>query len=152
MVDCIPAAPRFQAALAQLGERQTEDLEVPSSILGGGIFFDLRRRLISFAKTLRLLPWLLTEEMAFRTTRACPAENWWRKMVRRPIPATFRNVSTENEIGRQNKFFNGATPPTFLLGGHDDRSVKCKRTEKKETEKEERKDKGGNTTDATGFD
>ena len=24
------------AAIAQLGERQTEDLEVPSSILGGG--------------------------------------------------------------------------------------------------------------------
>jgi len=27
----------FQAAIAQLGERQTEDLEVPSSILGHGI-------------------------------------------------------------------------------------------------------------------
>ena len=27
------------AAIAQLGERQTEDLKVPSSILGGGIVF-----------------------------------------------------------------------------------------------------------------
>ena len=27
------------AAIAQLGERQTEDLEVPSSILGHGIYF-----------------------------------------------------------------------------------------------------------------
>ena len=27
-----------QAALAQLGERQTEDLKVPGSIPGGGIF------------------------------------------------------------------------------------------------------------------
>ena len=29
-----------QAALAQLGERQTEDLKVPGSIPGGGIFTD----------------------------------------------------------------------------------------------------------------
>ena len=29
-----------RAAIAQLGERQTEDLEVPSSILGLGIFYD----------------------------------------------------------------------------------------------------------------
>ena len=28
-----------QAALAQLGERKTEDLEVPGSIPGGGIYF-----------------------------------------------------------------------------------------------------------------
>ena len=28
----------FEAALAQLGERQTEDLKVPGSIPGGGIF------------------------------------------------------------------------------------------------------------------
>ena len=27
------------AAIAQLGERQTEDLKVPGSIPGGGIFF-----------------------------------------------------------------------------------------------------------------
>ena len=31
----------FEAALAQLGERQTEDLKAPCSIHGGGIFFDL---------------------------------------------------------------------------------------------------------------
>ena len=30
-----------EAALAQLGERQTEDLKVPGSIPGGGIFTDL---------------------------------------------------------------------------------------------------------------
>ncbi len=30
--------PVYQAALAQLGERQTEDLKVPGSIPGGGIF------------------------------------------------------------------------------------------------------------------
>ena len=29
-----------EAALAQLGERQTEDLKVPGSIPGGGIFAD----------------------------------------------------------------------------------------------------------------
>ena len=29
--------PATMAAIAQLGERQTEDLEVPSSILGHGI-------------------------------------------------------------------------------------------------------------------
>ena len=29
----------FEAALAQLGERQTEDLKAPCSIHGGGIFF-----------------------------------------------------------------------------------------------------------------
>ena len=29
------------AALAQLGERQTEDLKAPCSIHGGGIFFKL---------------------------------------------------------------------------------------------------------------
>ena len=29
---------QLQAALAQLGERQTEDLKVPGSIPGGGIF------------------------------------------------------------------------------------------------------------------
>ena len=33
---CVPAS--SQAAIAQLGERQTEDLKVPSSILGLGIF------------------------------------------------------------------------------------------------------------------
>ena len=38
-----PVGPRqapasSQAAIAQLGERQTEDLKVPSSILGLGIF------------------------------------------------------------------------------------------------------------------
>ena len=32
----VPAS--SQAAIAQLGERQTEDLKVPSSILGLGIF------------------------------------------------------------------------------------------------------------------
>ena len=31
----------IEAAIAQLGERQTEDLEVPSSILGHGIFISL---------------------------------------------------------------------------------------------------------------
>ena len=31
---------RFQAAIAQLGERQTEDLEVPGSIPGRGICFN----------------------------------------------------------------------------------------------------------------
>ena len=29
----------FSAAIAQLGERQTEDLKVPGSIPGGGTFF-----------------------------------------------------------------------------------------------------------------
>ena len=29
----------FQAAIAQLGERQTEDLKAPRSIRGGGISF-----------------------------------------------------------------------------------------------------------------
>ena len=32
----------FEAALAQLGERQTEDLKAPCSIHGGGIFFIIR--------------------------------------------------------------------------------------------------------------
>ena len=32
------AIPSQQAALAQLGERQTEDLKVPGSIPGGGTF------------------------------------------------------------------------------------------------------------------
>ena len=31
-----------EAALAQLGERQTEDLKAPCSIHGGGIFFIFR--------------------------------------------------------------------------------------------------------------
>ena len=30
---------RHQAAIAQLGERQTEDLKAPRSIRGGGILF-----------------------------------------------------------------------------------------------------------------
>ena len=30
-----------EAALAQLGERQTEDLKVPGSIPGGGTFFSI---------------------------------------------------------------------------------------------------------------
>ena len=34
----MPHADGFQAAIAQLGERQTEDLEVPGSIPGLGIF------------------------------------------------------------------------------------------------------------------
>ena len=33
------AIPSQQAALAQLGERQTEDLKVPGSIPGGGTFW-----------------------------------------------------------------------------------------------------------------
>ena len=39
------------AAIAQLGERQTEDLKVPGSIPGGGnwIFFFLVRQLLIFA-------------------------------------------------------------------------------------------------------
>ena len=48
---CVSAVPRRagarriglatrQAALAQLGERQTEDLKVPGSIPGGGMFLD----------------------------------------------------------------------------------------------------------------
>ena len=32
-----------EAAIAQLGERQTEDLKVPGSIPGGGIFWHLGR-------------------------------------------------------------------------------------------------------------
>ena len=32
------------AAIAQLGERQTEDLKVPGSIPGGGTFFFLRKK------------------------------------------------------------------------------------------------------------
>ena len=32
----------FQAAIAQLGERQTEDLKVPGSIPGGGTFLDFK--------------------------------------------------------------------------------------------------------------
>ena len=35
--------PRLLAAIAQLGERQTEDLKVPGSIPGGGIFWHLGR-------------------------------------------------------------------------------------------------------------
>ena len=31
----------FEAALAQLGERQTEDLKAPCSIHGGGILFHI---------------------------------------------------------------------------------------------------------------
>ena len=34
-----PVLCNFQAALAQLGERQTEDLKAPCSIHGGGIYF-----------------------------------------------------------------------------------------------------------------
>ena len=33
-----------QAAIAQLGERQTEDLKVPGSILGLGMVYSLRAR------------------------------------------------------------------------------------------------------------
>ena len=33
--------PTSTAALAQLGERQTEDLKAPCSIHGGGIFFPI---------------------------------------------------------------------------------------------------------------
>ena len=39
------------AAIAQLGERQTEDLEVPSSILGHGISFLPQLWLPKFRKT-----------------------------------------------------------------------------------------------------
>ena len=37
-----PTAPTSRAALAQLGERQTEDLKVPGSIPGGGTFCQLQ--------------------------------------------------------------------------------------------------------------
>ena len=39
-------------AIAQLGERQTEDLEVPSSILGHGIFAQVGRKLRCIASPL----------------------------------------------------------------------------------------------------
>ena len=41
-----------QAALAQLGERQTEDLKAPCSIHGGGIFFVFI--LLQFTRNYRL--------------------------------------------------------------------------------------------------
>ena len=40
--------PVDHAALAQLGERQTEDLKVPGSIPGGGIFFPWRTEIFVF--------------------------------------------------------------------------------------------------------
>ncbi|KAJ9086969.1 hypothetical protein DSO57_1037991 [Entomophthora muscae] len=40
------------AAIAQLGERQTEDLKVPRSIRGGRNFFVLIKSLLSFFLTL----------------------------------------------------------------------------------------------------
>ena len=39
------------AAIAQLGERQTEDLEVPSSILGHGIFAITSNDVLRFGPT-----------------------------------------------------------------------------------------------------
>ena len=42
----------FEAALAQLGERQTEDLKAPCSIHGGGIFFVFI--LLQFTRNYRL--------------------------------------------------------------------------------------------------
>ena len=40
------------AALAQLGERQTEDLKAPCSIHGGGIYFSKLRLAKTFLKSL----------------------------------------------------------------------------------------------------
>ena len=42
--DAVAAASSVEAALAQLGERQTEDLKVPGSIPGGGTFLVFRIR------------------------------------------------------------------------------------------------------------
>ena len=68
----LPQLPRYRptcsrshlsAALAQLGERQTEDLKVPSSILGGGtpLFFIfspvMLERQLTPSLTHRLPPW-----------------------------------------------------------------------------------------------
>ena len=44
------------AALAQLGERQTEDLKAPCSIHGGGIFFNLEKRHVTDFKFCSSLP------------------------------------------------------------------------------------------------
>jgi hypothetical protein len=46
---CVPAS--NQAAIAQLGERQTEDLKVPSSILGLGTF--VGQYICEFGRTFR---------------------------------------------------------------------------------------------------
>ena len=46
------------AALAQLGERQTEDLKAPCSIHGGGISFSLRQLLV-FHKLWNIMIWFL---------------------------------------------------------------------------------------------
>ena len=75
------------AAIAQLGERQTEDLKVPSSILGGGsavvsnffLNFDSDRRMAKNAKKLeKVLQNLLeikksTTPARFELTRAEPS-------------------------------------------------------------------------------
>ena len=42
-----------EAALAQLGERQTEDLKVPGSIPGGGIFLVILSNPVPVAKWIR---------------------------------------------------------------------------------------------------
>ena len=39
----------MSAAIAQLGERQTEDLKVPGSIPGGGIFWPLQPMFLHIA-------------------------------------------------------------------------------------------------------
>ena len=69
------------AAIAQLGERQTEDLEVPSSILGHGIFSQLQM------KVHRILIEELMKGIATMPS-ACLHDNvseWLRRWTRNPL-------------------------------------------------------------------
>ena len=52
--DAVAAASSVEAALAQLGERQTEDLKVPGSIPGGGTFDTSLARLVLWCNWLAL--------------------------------------------------------------------------------------------------
>ena len=62
------------AAIAQLGERQTEDLEVPSSILGHGILYSICRSRWLRGDHNAVPEQLDLEAMAWTSTRDLPLD------------------------------------------------------------------------------
>ena len=65
-------SPQIQAAIAQLGERQAEDLKVPGSILGLGMVFFIKERNRSMAAAGRTCLW---KHHAPKTIRKYEQEN-----------------------------------------------------------------------------
>ena len=70
--DSVWPSPQIQAAIAQLGERQTEDLKVPGSIPGLGMVFFIKERNRSMAAAGRTYLW---KHHAPKTIRKYEQEN-----------------------------------------------------------------------------